>query len=312
MHETAAQRPPHEPLVALGTTDCRVTDMTVVASADVTLADLQAELTAHRQWLPVDGDPSLTLGELVLANSTGPLRLGFGGWRDLLLGVQFHNGRGELITAGGQVVKNVAGYDLTKLLVGSHGLFGRPVTLSSRTYRRPAGAVHASLPPDPAALLPLLTTDRRPQWSLLTPEALTLGYLGDEATLAFYERELAEANPRRVTVEEDITLRAEAFGRVAGGGDAGGDTGRMVVAVPPAAVGRFVSAAGTSRWSADPAFGIVVVRDAAGQAVKRAAAEAGGAVLPRDAAEAAEAFGQEPAKHALLRRLIDAFNSPRP
>ena len=58
------------------------------------------------------------LGRLVEHNSSGPLRLGYGAWRDLLLGCQFHNGRGELITAGGRTVKNVAGYDLTKFMVG--------------------------------------------------------------------------------------------------------------------------------------------------------------------------------------------------
>ena len=74
-------------------------------------------------------------------NSTGPLRLGYGAWRDLLLGVQFTNGRGELITAGGRTVKNVAGYDLTKFMVGSHGVFGRLVTITTRTYRRPDRAL---------------------------------------------------------------------------------------------------------------------------------------------------------------------------
>ena len=64
-------------------------------------------------------------------NSTGPLRLGFGAWRDLLLGAQFYNGRGELITAGGRTVKNVAGYDLTKFMVGQRGVFGRLLTLTA-------------------------------------------------------------------------------------------------------------------------------------------------------------------------------------
>src|SRR5688572_7603694 len=102
-------RPDHTPLVPPGGVDLHVRDMTATFSADVTLADAQSQVAKLQQYLPVDGDESRTLGQLVASNSTGPLRLGYGAWRDLLLGCQFENGRGELITAGGRTVKNVAG-----------------------------------------------------------------------------------------------------------------------------------------------------------------------------------------------------------
>src|SRR4051812_25752197 len=133
----------HTPLVAPGGIECFERDMTVTISADVTLAAAQAKLAEFNQWLPIDGDMQIALGELVESKSTGPLRLGYGGWRDLLLGVQFLNGRGELITAGGRAVKNVAGYDLSKFMVGQRGIFGRLVTLTTRTYRRPTDALLA-------------------------------------------------------------------------------------------------------------------------------------------------------------------------
>src|SRR6266436_1777604 len=117
-----------QPLVAPGAIDAQERDMTATFAADVTLRAAQSHLLAINQWLPIDGNPHATLGALVDVNSTGPLRLGYGAWRDLLLGVQFTNGRGELITAGGRTVKNVAGYDLTKFMVGSRGVFGRLVT----------------------------------------------------------------------------------------------------------------------------------------------------------------------------------------
>src|SRR6059036_31063 len=91
-------RPSHAPLVAPGGMDCFARDMTVTISADVTLSAAQTKLAEFNQWLPIDGDVQSALGELVENNSTGPLRLGYGGWRDLLLGVQFLNGKGELIT----------------------------------------------------------------------------------------------------------------------------------------------------------------------------------------------------------------------
>src|SRR5690349_18029344 len=133
-------RPDRTPLVPPGGLDLHTRDMTATFSADVTLADVQAHLAKLQQWLPIDGDPLWTIGRLVETNSTGPLRLGYGAWRDLLLGCQFENGRGELITAGGRTVKNVAGYDLTKFMVGQNGAFGRLVTITARTYLRPASA----------------------------------------------------------------------------------------------------------------------------------------------------------------------------
>src|SRR5688500_14037026 len=99
--------------------------MSATIAADVTLAQVQNALAPTGQWLPIDGQPDLPIGQLVETNSSGPLRLGYGHWRDLLLGAQFHNGSGDLITAGGRTVKNVAGYDLTKFMVGHRGVFGR-------------------------------------------------------------------------------------------------------------------------------------------------------------------------------------------
>src|SRR5436190_907282 len=134
-------RPDRTPLVPPGGADLHARDMTATFSADVIFADAQAKLAELGQWLPIDGDASWTLGRLVESNSTGPLRLGYGAWRDLLLGCQFLNGRGELITAGGRTVKNVAGYDLTKFMIGQGGVFGRIVTITTRTHRLPAAAI---------------------------------------------------------------------------------------------------------------------------------------------------------------------------
>src|SRR3954470_16030681 len=128
------------PLVPRGGIEHHVADLTATFAVEVTLNVAQEKLAAAGQWLPIDGPGGETLGSLVERNSTGPLRLGFGGWRDLLLGAQFTNGAGELITAGGRAVKNVAGYDLTKFMVGQFGVFGRVVTITTRTYKRPAAA----------------------------------------------------------------------------------------------------------------------------------------------------------------------------
>jgi len=101
-------------------------DMTVVAQAGITLGDLNATLARPGQRLPVDPrDPgATTLGSLIAAAHAGPLRLSEGTVRDLLIGIQFVGHGGRIVRAGGRVVKNVAGYDLMKVLTGSFGTLG--------------------------------------------------------------------------------------------------------------------------------------------------------------------------------------------
>jgi hypothetical protein len=198
------------PLVAAGQIEHHVADLTATVAADVTLADMQRTLAAAGQWLPIDGEPSRTVGELVDRNSSGPLRLGYGAWRDVLLGAQFTNGAGELITAGGRAVKNVAGYDLTKFMVGQHGVFGRLVAITTRSYKRPDAAMVATFEPEVRTLNKLLVTSCRPQWATVDREALRCGFLGDERTVTFYESTLPKHGPKSVarqSVEDDSALR---------------------------------------------------------------------------------------------------------
>jgi glycolate oxidase FAD binding subunit len=101
-------------------------DMTVSVEAGITLTDLQAKLAECGQWLPVDppNPNALTIGALLAANKSGPRRYGYGTVRDYLLGIKVVLADGRVIKAGGKVVKNVAGYDLCKLFVGSLGTLG--------------------------------------------------------------------------------------------------------------------------------------------------------------------------------------------
>jgi len=101
-------------------------DMTVTVEAGITLAALQTELAKHGQWLPID--PSrperLTMGALLANNESGPRRFGYGTIREHLIGIKVMLADGKIIQGGGKVVKNVAGYDLCKLFVGSRGTLG--------------------------------------------------------------------------------------------------------------------------------------------------------------------------------------------
>jgi glycolate oxidase FAD binding subunit len=101
-------------------------DMTVVAESGITVGELNATMASARQRLPVDPcKPAMTtLGSLVAAAHSGPLRLSEGTSRDLLIGVRYVGHGGNLVHGGGRVVKNVAGYDLMKLMGGSFGTLG--------------------------------------------------------------------------------------------------------------------------------------------------------------------------------------------
>ncbi len=101
-------------------------DLTVTAGAGVTLGELDARLAPNGQFLPLDppGAAGASLGAVVARADSGPLRLGYGTPRDHVLGLQLVTGDGRILELGGRVMKNVAGYDLVRLAVGSRGTLG--------------------------------------------------------------------------------------------------------------------------------------------------------------------------------------------
>lgn len=107
------------------------TELVVTVRGGTPLAELQALLATKGQSLAFEpphlGDPATgaaTVGGMVAAGLSGPSRASVGAVRDFILGVQVVNGRGELLTFGGQVMKNVAGYDVSRLYAGSMGVLG--------------------------------------------------------------------------------------------------------------------------------------------------------------------------------------------
>jgi glycolate oxidase FAD binding subunit len=101
-------------------------NLTVTAEAGLTLERLQEVVGERGQMLPLDqpGPPSATLGGILSANLAGPLRMRWGAPRDLAIGLRVALADGSTVKTGGKTVKNVAGYDLTKLFIGSFGTLG--------------------------------------------------------------------------------------------------------------------------------------------------------------------------------------------
>lgn len=101
-------------------------DLVATVQAGTPLENLRRRLADSGMWLALDppGRPERSIGSIVATATAGPLRHGFGPVRDHVLGCTVATGDGRLVNAGGKVVKNVAGYDLTKLQVGGFGGFG--------------------------------------------------------------------------------------------------------------------------------------------------------------------------------------------
>lgn len=115
-------------------------EFTITALAGTRLGEVVEILAEHGQYLPFDpvlAAGGATLGGTVASGLSGPGRYRYGGVRDFIIGVKFLNGEGELIQGGGKVVKNAAGFDLPKLMVGSLGQFGILVELSFKVFPRP-------------------------------------------------------------------------------------------------------------------------------------------------------------------------------
>jgi glycolate oxidase FAD binding subunit len=114
-------------------------DLTVTVEPGVRLGDCQEFLSRNRLWIPLDpiGGAASTLGGIAASNASGALRLRYGTPRDMLLGMKIATAEGKVIKTGGRVVKNVAGYDLSKLMIGSCGTLGVIVEINLKLYPLP-------------------------------------------------------------------------------------------------------------------------------------------------------------------------------
>ncbi len=123
-----------------GVRDYEPDELTASVGAGESLAATNAVLAKQGQFLPWDppGGDTRTVGGVCAVGRSGPLRLGYGQPRDWVLGIEVVTGDGSVVRPGGRVVKNVAGYDLTKLYVGSLGTLGVITSVNVKVRPRPA------------------------------------------------------------------------------------------------------------------------------------------------------------------------------
>lgn len=123
-----------------GITHCEPTELVISARAGTPLGALERELSAHGQMLafePPQFEGRATIGGAVASGLSGPRRAYCGAVRDFVLGIEMIDGRGELLRFGGKVIKNVAGFDVSRLMAGSLGTLGPLTEVTLKTVPRP-------------------------------------------------------------------------------------------------------------------------------------------------------------------------------
>jgi len=132
-----------------GIIDYEPTELVITARCGTPLGEIEAVLAAHRQMLafePPHFGSQATIGGAVAAGLSGPRRQAVGALRDFVLGAVIMDGKGEVLHFGGQVMKNVAGYDVSRLLTGSLGTLGLLLEVSLKVLPKPVAEVTVCLP----------------------------------------------------------------------------------------------------------------------------------------------------------------------
>lgn len=219
-------------------------DMVVEVEAGVTLGALQAHLAPHGQRLALDApEPErATIGGLVATNAFGPLRTRFGSMRDLIVGVSFIRADGARVRGGGKVVKNVAGFDLPKLAVGSLGSLGMIATVTLRLHPVPQAAlgVDATLSADDVVNVVRESFRRQLEPALLVASRLGSGQYRLTAVFEGFESGALEQRERFLDLgrafDPSISAGDDAIARVAALDRDARCTGdlRLRIALPPA------------------------------------------------------------------------------
>lgn len=198
-------------------------DMTVSVTADTTLAELQQRLAQHGQWLPIDPpDPErVTLGKILNFDLSGPRRYGYGTVREHLIGIRVELPGGRTIQAGGNVVKNVAGYDLCKLFTGARGELGavREATFKVRPLPECEQFVRTAFPTVEAAFDFVEKVDVSPLTPVVldlhnNPWTVVVGFAGSREDVEWQRRGAAQFCPlAKADLDYDRRFWAEDAGQ---------------------------------------------------------------------------------------------------
>ena len=189
-------------------------DMVVGVESGMSIRTLQKMLAKRNMMLPANPwFPHSCIGSLVACNDFGPNRMNMGGLRDCIIGIEYINGKGEIVNAGGKVVKNVSGYDLTRMMLGSQGGLGVITAINFKVMPLPVEphGMHGIFKDE--AWLPQVGEIHKRRipldWiqALLTPDLswiLGLGYSGNALNRNRIESEIREVFGKTLDVHPEV------------------------------------------------------------------------------------------------------------
>lgn len=234
-------------------------DLTISVGAGISYCELSRVLAEHRQMIPLDPPfyDRATMGGIVAANTSGPRRRLYGSARDMVIGMTFATLEGKLVRTGGMVVKNVAGLDISKLMIGSFGTLAAISTLNFRLYPMPE--VTRTFVQEFERIADVMAARDEVLKSRLQPAAIDIvklaeGYrlalqaAGSPAVLDRYSRDLTRMRVVKEPDEEVLWrnirestpqfLRAHSAGAVVRVSCLLSDVGRVLEALPSQAIAR--------------------------------------------------------------------------
>jgi glycolate oxidase FAD binding subunit len=265
-------------------------DLTITVGAGTSFAILDAALAEYGQECALDPrDPAATVGGIVACGLSGTRRLRHGPVRDNVLEVRFVTADGRLVKGGGQTVKNVTGYDLPRLLVGSFGTLGVLVQLTLRCRPRAERAQWLRVAALPDGAAPDFFRASSLLWDGTTTHVLLEGAAADVAAQA------------EGLTEADAPLLPT-----------GPHRGRISVA--PGTIVRLggaLDAIPGARWCAELGVGTVHIAgddESVLSAARQAAAASDGWLLREEGGAGIDGFGCALPNAALMRRVKDAFD----
>ena len=296
-------------------------DLTATVQAGLTLDELQGHLGGANQLLPLDppGGQRATIGGILATNAWGPWRHAFGSARDMTIGLRVVTAEGRITRAGGRVVKNVAGYDLCKLYVGSLGTLGVIVEATFKLAPMPQAVATVSAACDSAGEACGLASALQRRGLAVRGVtlvrdggawALAAELAGTPAAVVRSRRELAGLTP------------LEALAKMPAHHASGGDCLLCKASVLPSRLPALIDpleALEAPRLLAYPAVGVCYAawaspHDAesiAGTARELTSAAGGTLVLercPLDLKRRTDVFGEPPASFGLMRRVKEQFD----
>lgn len=268
-------------------------ELTVTVGAGTPVRDLAAVLDEAGQECPLDPRSlDASVGGTIAAGLSGPRRLRYGPLRDRVLEVRFVTADGRVVKGGGPTVKNVSGYDLPRLVVGSLGTIGVLVQTILRCQPCPPCARWCASSDDPFALRRLLSRPSCISWDGRVAHVLLEGYADDV---------VAEQSGAGLEVVDDAPAWPD-----------GAHRGR--ISVQPGRLrdlGRDLDSIGGLRWLAEVGVGTVHVAADTAEPVleaRRVAEGRGGWLLREDGLPGVDGFGVPLPNLAIVRRLREAFD----